>query len=102
VVGEGIARLRKVKLVLVGKSLQDLDLLALKVRFSFEDREAGLFAEDEFLVEDARAPVEWTYPVADPNRQAYTCQLTAIQADGSSRDLDTVTSSDLLLVRPLS
>jgi hypothetical protein len=102
VVGEGIARLRKVKLVLVGKSLQDLDLLALKVRFSFEDREAGLFAEDEFLVEDARAPVEWAYPVADPDRQAYTCQLTAIQADGSSRDLATVTSSDLLLVRPLS
>jgi hypothetical protein len=102
VVGEGIARLRKVRLLFVGKSFQDLGLLALKVHFSFEDREAELFAEDEFLVEDPRAPVEWTYPVADPSRQAYTCQLTLIRTDGNLEDQEPVTSSDLLLVRPLS
>jgi hypothetical protein len=101
-VGEGIARLRKVRLMLVGKSFQDLGLLALTARFKFEDREAELFAEDEFLIEDPRAPVEWTYPVADPDRQAYTFQLTAIRTDGTVQEHDPVTSSDLLLVRQLS
>jgi hypothetical protein len=102
VVGEGIARMRKIQLMLVGRSLQELGLFALKVRFSFQDREAGLLAEDEFLVDDIRKPVSWTYPVADSARQAYTCQLTYIGQDGTIQDQPAVSSSDLLLVMRLA
>lgn len=101
VVGEGIARLRQVQLLLVGKSPADLGLLALKVRFAFEDPESGLFAEDERLVDDARAPIRWAYPVADPARQAYSYQLTLVQGDGTLDVRPPVTTSDLLVVQPL-
>ncbi|HYG65839.1 MAG TPA: hypothetical protein VEL74_24880, partial [Thermoanaerobaculia bacterium] len=102
VVGEGIARLRQVQLLLVGKSPRDLGLLALKVRFAFEDVESGLFAEDERLVDDARAPIRWDYPVADPARQAYSYQLTLVQGDGTMDVRPPVTTSDLLVVQPLA
>jgi hypothetical protein len=102
IVGEAFARLRQVQVVFVGKSLADLGLLAVKVRLAFTDLEAALVAEDEFLVEDTSAPLRWSYPVADPARQAYTCQLTYIYADGTVEPRPEVTSADLLLVQPLT
>jgi hypothetical protein len=91
-----------VQVVFVGKSLADLGLLAVKVRLAFSDPEASLVAEDEFLVEDTSAPLRWSYPVADPARQAYTCQLTYIHVDGTVEPRPAVTSADLLLVQPLT
>ena len=101
VVGEGIARLRQVELMLVGRSVKDLGLLALKVRFAFADGESGLAAEEEQLVEDTRKPIKWSYPVADPARQTYTYQLTAIAADGTITAQEPRATSDLLVVHPL-
>jgi hypothetical protein len=101
VVGEGIARLRQVELMLVGRSLKDLGLLALKVRFAFADHESGLTAEDEMLVEDTRKPITWSYPVADTTRQTYTYQLTSIAADGAITVQEPRATSDLLVVHPL-
>jgi hypothetical protein len=102
VVGEGIARLRTVQLILVGKSFHDLGLMALKVKFSFEDAQAGLSEEKEFLVQDPRTQVEWSYPVADPSRETYTCQLTYIHDDGRVDPQPPTTSSDLMLVEQLA
>jgi hypothetical protein len=102
IVGEGIARLRQVELLLVGRSLADAGLLALKVRFAFEDREAELVAEEEILVRDSRAPIRWAYPVADTARQAYTYQLTYIRTDGTIEPQPPVTTSELLIVRSLT
>ena len=87
-----------VQVLFVGSSPEELGLLALKVRFAFSDPDAGLMAEDEFLVEDSRTPVRWTYPVADPERQEYAFQVTLIRADGTVETQPPVTSSDLLLV----
>jgi hypothetical protein len=101
IVGEGIARLRQVQVVFVGRSLADLGLLAVKLRFSFTDPQAGLSAEDERLVQDLSAPVQWSYPVADPAREAYAYQLTLVHADGRMEQRDPVTTADLLVVIPL-
>lgn len=101
VVGEGIARLRTVRLVFVGKTQQELGLLGVKVRFSFADQQAGLIAEEERMVTDLRTPLEWTYPVADPERQAYTFQTTLIRGDGTQQPLDAVTTTDLLAIQPV-
>lgn len=98
VVGEGFAQLRQVQVMLLGKSFASLKLLGVKVRFSFSDAEAGLFAEDEVLVQDAKDPLRFTYPVADVERRAFTYQLTLIGEDGESRVLDPVTTSDKLVV----
>lgn len=101
VVGEGIARLRDVELLLVGRTPAELGLLGLKVRFAFEDPESGLFAEDERLVEDPKKPIQWTYPVASAARQAYTYALTLIHADGTIERREPILTSDLLIVHPL-
>jgi hypothetical protein len=101
IVGEGFARLRQVDLMLVGPSLQALGLLGVKVRFHFEDSAAGLFAENEMLVQDLRTPVHWSYPVADPARQAYTYQVTLIRADGTQSPQPPVTTADLLAIQSL-
>jgi hypothetical protein len=101
IVGEGFARLRQVDLMLVGPSLQALGLLGVKVRFQFEDPAAGLFAENEILVQDLRAPVHWSYPVADPARQSYTYQVTLIRADGTQSPQPPVTTADLLAIQSL-
>ncbi len=102
IVGEGIARLRQIQMVFVGRSFADLQLLALKVRFAFEDSDSGLHAEDEFLVQDLSKPVAWSYPIADPARQSFTYQLTLIHANGQSEQKDAVSTGDLLIVCPLT
>jgi hypothetical protein len=102
IVGEGIARLRQIQLIFVGRSLADLQLLALKVRFAFEDSDSGLHAEDEFLVQDVSKPVMWSYPVADPARQSFSYQLTLIHANGQTEQKDPVSTEDLLIVCPLT
>jgi hypothetical protein len=102
VVGEGIARLRQVQMVFVGKSLKDLQLLGLKVHFTFDDAGANLHAEDEMLVQDTSKTLPWSYPVADPARQAFVYQLTLIHADGHNEVRDPVTSTELLVVCPLT
>jgi hypothetical protein len=102
IVGEGITRLRQIQMVFVGSSLADLQLLALKVRFAFEDSDAGLQAEDEFLVQDLSKPIAWSYPIADPARQSFTYQLTLIHANGQSEQKDAVSTGDLLIVCPLT
>jgi hypothetical protein len=101
IVGEGIARLRQVQMIFVGQTLARMKLLALKVRFSFEDPQSNIFAEEEMLVQDTSKPLQWAYPVADPLRQQYTYQITAIQADGSIKQSDPIASGDLLIIRPL-
>lgn len=101
-VGEGIARLRQVEMMLLGPSLQVLGVLAMKVRFAFEDPEAGLFAEEEMLVQDTSKSIRWSYPVADPARQQYTYQFTFIRKDGSTDTSDPVKTSDLLVIKTLS
>lgn len=102
VVGEGIARLREVQLLFLGRPLAELHLLGIKVSLQFEDLEAGLRAEEEILVQDTRSPIRWAYPVADPERQTYRYQLTLIGADGSLRRLDPVATQELLIVVPLT
>ena len=101
IVGEGIARLRNVTMVFVGKTAQQLGLISVKVRFHFEDATAGLSAEDERLVTDLTRPVAWSYPVADPARQSYDWTLTLIHGDGTLETRPAVTTSDLLIVVPL-
>jgi hypothetical protein len=102
VVGEGIARLRQVQMVFVGKAFKELQLLGVKVHFTFDDPDANLHAEDEILVQDASKTVQWSYPVADSARQSFVYQLTLIHADGHSEVRDPVTSTDLLVVCPLT
>jgi hypothetical protein len=77
-------------------------VLAMKVRFAFEDPEAGLFAEEEMLVQDTSKSIRWSYPVADPARQQYTYQVTFIRKDGSTDTSDPVKTSDLLVIKTLS
>jgi hypothetical protein len=89
-------------MIFVGKSLASLHLLGVKVRFAFDDAEADLHAEDEMLVQDTSQPLQWSYPVADVVRQAFVYQLTLIHADGSSEAKDPVTSTELLIVCPLT
>lgn len=101
IVGEGIARLRQVEMMFIGSSLQDQGLLGLKLRFSFEDPQSGLSAEDEMLVQDTSKSVRWAYPVADPARQEYTYQITLIRSDGTMQAAPPVATSDLLVIRPL-
>lgn len=100
VVGEG-GRLRQVELLFVGRSPAELGLLALKVRFAFDDPESGLAAEDEVLVEDTRQPLRWSYPVAHPDRQRYSYQLTLIHGDGRIETREPVSTADLLAIQPL-
>jgi hypothetical protein len=102
VVGEGIAQLRQVELLFVGRSLAELGLLGVKVRFSFVDAVVGMVAEEEFLVTDFAEPVRWAYPVADRTRQAYTYQLVLIHADGRLEQLDPVSTEELMIVRALT
>jgi hypothetical protein len=101
IVGEGIARLRQIQMIFVGRSLKDLQLLGIKVRFAFDDSDAGLHAEDEFLVQDLAKPLPWSYPIADPARQSFTYQLSKIYADGRIQQGDPVTTQELLVVCPL-
>lgn len=102
VVGEGIARLRQVQVLFVGRTFKDLALLGVKIRFAFDDADASLHAEDELLITDASQPARWSYPVADPSRQTYTCQMTLIHADGRMEARDPIAATDLLLVYPLT
>lgn len=101
IVGEGIVRLRQVKMIFVGPSLKDLGLLGVKAHFSYEDQSSGLFAEDEMLVQDLSQPVTWSYPLADPSRQNYSYQITEIKKDGTSQPQAPVSTSDMLVILPL-
>src|SRR5207302_1644234 len=101
VVGEGIAQLRQIQVMLIGKPLGALGLLGVKVRLAFSDPEADLTAETEQLILDTARPLSWTYPVAAPERNAYTCQLTLVHGDGTLDRRPPITSSDLLLLQAL-
>jgi hypothetical protein len=101
IVGEGIARLRQVTVMFVGRTLRQLDLLGIKVRFAYDDANAELHAEDEVMVTDTGKPLAWSYPIADLGRPAYSYQLTLVHSDGRSEVRDPVTASDLLLIVPL-
>lgn len=101
IVGEGFARLRPVRMKLIGRPLAQQGILAVKVRYEFQDPEARLQAETEMLVEDISKFIEWSYPVADVSRQHYTYQLTLILEDGTMKVLDPVRTADQLVVRPL-
>lgn len=101
VVGEGIAQLRTIQVMLLGKPLGSLGLLGVKVRLAFSDPEADLAAETEQLIVDTARPLSWTYPVAAPERIAYTCQLTLVHGDGTLEPRPPITSSDLLLLQAL-
>lgn len=100
IVGEG-GSLREIELLFVGKSLAQLGLLALKVRFAYADPDTGLTAEEEILVEDTRSPLRWSYPVAHPDRQEYSYQLTLIHADGRLEEREPVRTANLLAIQPL-
>ena len=103
VVGEGIAQLRTVELMFVGKSLAELALLALKVRFAYRDPQGRVPDEEsEVLVEDTRKPIRWSYAVADPQHPAFSYQLTFVKADGTVDTRPSVSSADLLVIQPLA
>jgi hypothetical protein len=103
IVGEGIARLRQVELMLVGKPLAELGLLGVKVRFTRNATASGLpLEEEEMLIRDPAQPVRWAYPVDTDTSAAYTFQLTLIRADGTQDARPPVTTSDLLAVQPLT
>ncbi len=102
IVGEGIARLRQVTLMFVGRTIADLGLLGIKVRLAYDDAAADLHAEDEFMVTDTTKPLAWSYPIADPTRQAYTYQLSLVHSDGTIETRDPVSSVSLLLIVPLT
>jgi hypothetical protein len=102
VVGESFAQLRQVQLMFVGRSLAELHLLALKLRFAFDDETGGVHAEDERLIKDVSAPQSWSYPVASSARLGYSYQLTLIHDDGRLEVRDPVATSDLLVVCPLT
>jgi hypothetical protein len=102
VVGEGIARLRQVELLLVGKTFAEMGVLALKVRFTRDATPSGLpFEEEERLVRDPSQPIKWAYPV-DTDNLAYTVQFTYIRNDGTEDPKPPLTTSDLMLVRALA
>jgi hypothetical protein len=102
VVGEGIARLRQVTLMFVGRTVKDLALLGIKVRFTYDDDASNLHAEDEFMVQDASKPIAWSYPIADSAKQAYTYQLSLVHDNGQIETRDPVTGTDLLVLVPLT
>ena len=102
VVGEGIARLREIQLMFIGRPLVELHLLGIKVRLQFEDAEAGLLAEQELWIQDTRLPLRWSYPVADTQRQHFSYQLTLVGMTGAQRTLDAVTTQELLVLVPLT
>lgn len=103
IVGEGIARLRQVELLLLGKRLPELGLLAIKVRFSREDPAGDLpVEEEEILVTDPTQPIGWAYAVASENDVSFTYQLTLIRTDGQRVTEPPVTTSDLMAVRVLT
>ncbi len=101
IVGEGYARLRQVKVVFVGTTLAAAGLLAMRIRLTYTDPPTSLAADDEFLVQDPLAPIEWSYPVADPARETYTFAVTRIHADGSSVADAPMSGPDLLRVVPI-
>jgi hypothetical protein len=90
-----------VTVMFVGRTLRQLDLLGIKVRFAYDDANAELHAEDEVMVTDTGKPLAWSYPIADLGRPAYSYQLTLVHSDGRSEVRDPVTASDLLLIVPL-
>jgi hypothetical protein len=102
IVGEGIARLRVVTVMFVGRTIKDLGLLGIRARLAYDDADSNLHAENEFMVQDTTKPLDWSYPIADPAREAYTWQLSLVHADGRIETRDPVSATDLLLIVPLT
>ena len=100
-VGEGFAALRTISLYLVGGTLADHGLFAVKVRFAYRDEDAQLFAENEVLITDLGQPVQWSYPVASLDRLGYTVELTGVRSDGQLVAAPLISATDLLVIAPL-
>lgn len=101
VVGGGIAQLREVQLVILGATLEQAGLLAIKVRFHYEDPASGVEVADERLLRSVGEPVKWRFPQRDPEVQGWSYQLTLIARDGTSRVLEPVTTTGIIAVHPL-
>ncbi len=97
-VGESLWQVRSVELVFVGQTLIGAGLMGIKVRFSYDDPDHQIHEEEETLVRDASKVVAWRYPIADPERRAYTVQLTHIRLDGAQEILPPTLTSDKLVV----
>ena len=101
-VGGGIAQLREVRLMILGKTLAQAGLLGIKVRFHYADPDAELEVEDERLLRSTTEPVTWRFPQRDPEAKEWSYQLTLIAMDGTSTVLDPVRSTGLIAVHPLT
>jgi hypothetical protein len=102
IVGEGIARLRRVTVMFVGRTIKDLGLLGIRLRLAYDDADSNLHAEDEFMVQDTSKPLDWSYPIADLTKQAYSYEVSLVHADGRIETRDPVSATDLLLIVPLT
>lgn len=102
IVGGGIAQLREVRLMILGKTLAQAGLLGIKVRFHYADPDAELEVEDERLLRSTTEPVTWRFPQRDPEAKEWSYQLTLIAMDGTSTVLDPVRSTGLIAVHPLT
>lgn len=102
IVGEGIARLRQVEMIFAGKSIADAGYLAAKARFTHQGTALTGVDEQEILIQDTRQPVKWAYPVSSEEDAAYSYQLTFIRTDGSKDERPPVTTTDLLVIVPIT
>lgn len=102
IVGEGIARLRQVEMIFAGKSLTEAGYLAAKVRFVHAGTDLTGVDEQEILIQDTREAVGWAYPVSGDRDLPYSYQLTFIRADGTRDERPAVTTTDLLVIVPMT
>lgn len=102
VVGEGFARLRQVEMIFVGKSLAEAGMLAAKVRFAHRGSDHTGVDEEELLIQDTRQPVKWAYPVSSDADVAFSYQLTFIRTNGTRDERPAVTTTDLLVIVPIT
>ncbi|MEM7152829.1 MAG: hypothetical protein AAF799_08300 [Myxococcota bacterium] len=102
VVGTGIAQLREVQLMILGATLASAGLLGIKVRFEYEDPDNDVQVEEERLIRSVAQPQKWRFPQRDPEVKQWSYQLTKIAMDGTSEELDPVTTTALIAVFPLT
>lgn len=93
---------RNVEARLVGKDPLAAGIAAAKIRFSYEDPDSGLRPQQAELEISNVKPVRWTYWFGDGRPEAFTYQLTLVRADGTTTALESVTSTDLVVLLPIT
>lgn len=100
-VSEHPALSRSVKALLVGKELASAGIVAAKVRFSYDGGAGQPPQEAEFEVAHGK-PVLWTYWFSDGQPQAFTYQFTLVRADGTTTALEPVSSTNQVILHPIT